>query len=523
MKHYKLIVIGAGITGLSTGLAWQKVFEAHKNDVLILEKNPTVGGCVSSFARKGYIFDTTQIIPDVSEILKFFDIDIPLLKFENYYARLFLTNASTKATKIIPIPSSVEAFQKLLTERYPDDSKKIKRFFSYCLDMYNELNYLKTEPKWYQIPRILIKCPKIIANSGKTYKAFLGKFNFKNPELVQVLDIFSSFSGLSGNRCAALLTACAMVTTLRGSYRPAKGFIQFPIALKKKFLEKGGELRTKSPVSEILIKNGKTMGVLLENGEHITSDYVVCTADTKAVLNQLVGKNVFRKSGWFYYRKLKSVKMSPSGFAIQLGLDDHIDLNSLGFNCGYNVLTSGAKAHQRAFRKWENNEFVFSFKDFHLAVICPSLMTKGKPTLIIHVVPVPSNYWINLRENNYEDYKTAKENFAAFYIDIVEMYMIPNLKEHILYTNITTPATYKRYIGSPTGSQYDMLPVPSNFGKNRLPTRTPIKGLFLPKFSHGIWPCLQAGLQVIDMISGGKIMQGNSSLSKHEVSAIKLH
>ena len=97
------------------------------------------------------------------------------------------------------------------------------------------------------------------------------------------------------------------------------------------------------------------------------------------------------------------------------------------------------------------------------------------------------------------------------------MHMIPNLKEHILFTDITTPATYKRYIGSPTGSQYDMLPVPSNFGKNRLPTRTPIKGLFLPKFSHGIWPCLQAGLQVVDMISGGKIMQGNSSLSKHEV------
>lgn len=78
--------------------------------------------------------------------------------------------------------------------------------------------------------------------------------------------------------------------------------------------------------------------------------------------------------------------------------------------------------------------------------------------------------------------------------------------------DVSTPATYKRYIGSPTGSQYDMLPLPSNFGKNRLPTRTPVKGLFLPKFNHGIWPSLQAGLQVVDMISGGKIMNGNASL-----------
>jgi hypothetical protein len=40
--------------------------------------------------------------------------------------------------------------------------------------------------------------------------------------------------------------------------------------------------------------------------------------------------------------------------------------------------------------------------------------------------------------------------------------------------------------------------------------RTPIKGLYQPKFSHGVWPSLQAGMQVVDMILGGKIMQGNT-------------
>ncbi len=517
MAHFKLIIIGAGITGLSTGLAWQKVYGINNNDVLILEKNSTVGGCVTSFARKGYIFDTTQIIPDISNVLDFFDVDIPLLKFDHYYARLFLADAPLKKVKVIPIPSTLNDFENFLIKKYPDNTKQIKQFFSYCFAMYNELNYLKTEPKWYQIPRILIKCPKIIANSGKTYNEFLAGFKFKNTELLQVLDIFSSFSGLSGDRCAALLTACAMVTTLKGSYRPAKGFIYFPIALKKKFEENGGLLRTSASVTKILIEKGKTKGVLLENGEQIFSDYVVCTADTKVLLKELAGEDVMRKAGYFYYRKMKAVKMSPSGFAIQLGLDDAINLDKLGFNCGYNVLTSSAKAHAKAFKKWERNEFVFSYKDFHLAVICPSLMTGGKPTLIIHVVPVASDYWINLREEDYDKYMKEKENFASFHIDLVETYMVPGLSQHIVYMDVSTPATYMRYIGSPTGSQYDMLPVPSNFGKNKLSTRTPLKGLFLPKFSHGIWPCLQAGLQVVDMISCGKIMKGNSSLSKHKL------
>ena len=82
--------------------------------------------------------------------------------------------------------------------------------------------------------------------------------------------------------------------------------------------------------------------------------------------------------------------------------------------------------------------------------------------------------------------------------------------------NISSPATYANFIGSTLGCNFDMMPVPENFGKNRLKTRTPIRNLFLPKFSHGIWPSMQAGLQVVDMISGGKIMNGNSSYKKNE-------
>lgn len=514
MNSYQLIIVGGGISGLSTGLAWQRVYGNGNSDVVIFEKNKTVGGCVTSFARKGYVFDTTQIIPDISKILAFFDIDVPLLRFENYYARLFLPCMQSGQVKVIPIPSSVEGFEESLCKRYPEDAAQIHRFFSYTLAMYAELNYLKTEPRWYQLPGILLRCPKIIANSGKTYMQYLKRFRFTNPEVYQVLDIFSSFSGLSGKRCAALLTACAMITTLRGSYRPVKSFITFPHTLSQRFKEQGGVLVTGKEVKRILTDKGKVKGVELSDGTMYKARYVVSTADTKVTLEQLVGEKMFREAGKSYYNKIKSVKMSPSGFAIQLGLDDHIDLNALGFNCGYNVLTSDAGAHEAMFSAWDDNRLLMSDTQFHLAVICPSLMTGGNPTLIIHVVPAPAKYWINLRENNYEAYVNEKNSIAEFYIDKVEHYMIPHLKQHIVYKDISTPATYSRFIGTPGGSQYDMLPVPSNFGKNRLPTRTPIKGLFIPKFSHGIWPSLQAGLQVVDMISGGRIMNGNASLEK---------
>lgn len=510
---YKIIIIGAGITGLSTGLAWTRVYSAHDHPALIIEKQPVPGGCVATFARKGYRFDTVQIIPDVTDILRFFEIDINLVRFNNYYARLFLADPGKKEVKVFPVASDIGSFMDFLIETYPEDKEQIRSFFEYCGKMHEELRFLKTEPGITDIIKILFRCKKILSNSGKTYRQFLEKFKFRNNELVEVLDIFSSFSGLSGNRCASLLTACAMVTTLKGSYRPEKGFIQFPLSLKKAFVENGGEVVFNTSVKRILTEGTRAIGVELDDGQKIYSDIVVTTADTKVSLGKMLGYDILRKAGKNYALKARKAGMSPSGFAIHLGLDDSIDLREEGFDCGYNVLTTGRSAHEKMFDAWEKEEIMLSDECFHLAAISPSVQTGGKPNLIIHVVPVPARKWIELRENDPEAYKKQKYELADFYIQKVDEYMIPGIKEHISFVDVATPATYARYIGSPSGSNYDMMPVPGNFGKNRLKTRTPVRNLFLPKFSHGIWPSLQAGLQVVDMISGGKIMQGNSSYS----------
>jgi all-trans-retinol 13,14-reductase len=510
-KKYKAVIIGAGITGLSTGLAWAKVYNSQTDPVLIIEKHTVSGGCVATFARQGYRFDTVQIIPDVSHVLDFFGIDMNLLTYQNIYARLFLADPDSGNCKVFPVDSGNEQFSARMMNQYPDDARNIMRFFDYCLQMHSELRYLKTEPKFHQLFSILFHCPKIIANSSKTYKQFLKKFGFSHPEIYEILDIFSSFSGLSGNRCAALLTACAMVTTLEGSYRPQKGFIQFPLLLQKAFEERGGEIMFGTAVSKILTGGDRVTGVELEDGRRFLTDIVVSTADTQKTFGDMLGYDVLQSAGKKYAAKASNAQMSPSGMAIHLGLDDAIDLKSMGFDCGYNVLTTGRESHEKMFDAWERGDLLMSDNCFHFGVISPSAMTGGKQTLIIHVVPVASAEWIRLKKEDPEKYETEKQRVAGFYIDKAEKYMIPELKKHILFTDISTPATYARYIGSPTGANFDMMPVPENFGKNRLKVRTPVKNLYLPKFSHGIWPAMQGGLQVVDIITGGQIMQGSAS------------
>jgi len=84
------------------------------------------------------------------------------------------------------------------------------------------------------------------------------------------------------------------------------------------------------------------------------------------------------------------------------------------------------------------------------------------------------------------------------------------LSKHIKVLDVSTPATYARYSGSPSGAIYDMAPYTDNFGRSRLKMRTPIKGLYQPKFVHGVFGCLLAGMQVNDMILNRKVMDGNA-------------
>jgi CubicO group peptidase (beta-lactamase class C family) len=103
--------------------------------------------------------------------------------------------------------------------------------------------------------------------------------------------------------------------------------------------------------------------------------------------------------------------------------------------------------------------------------------------------------------------KLSLEDSVSQFLNFAPFTTHPDIMiKHIL--DISTPATYGRYSGSPTGSVYDMAPYTNNFGRTRLKMRTPIEGLFQPKFVHGVFGCLLAGMQVNDMILNGKIMNG---------------
>ena len=274
------------------------------------------------------------------------------------------------------------------------------------------------------------------------------------------------------------------------------------------FQERGGEMRLNAKVEKIVIEGGRATGVKIQGDDSIIkTDRIVSTLDPNLTMHRLIGDDNLPPK---YVERLNNTIMSSSSFNVFLGLDDKIDLSAMDLDYPYNVISTGMGTTDVLFDAFLKGENGFSESCFHMGVICPSLTTKGKPTVTIRAVPFGPENWIEWREKDPGRYGTEKKKWGDFFINLVEKYLIPGLSFHIKVTDIATPATYARYSGSPTGSIYDMASLVTQFGPKRLPLQTPISNVVQPKFSHGIYGSMMGSVQVVDLMLDRKFNGGDS-------------
>lgn len=370
-KKYKLIIIGAGMAGLSTGITWAINNDLDKDPVLLIEKQPKTGGFVTSYEREGFVFDTCQMIPNISEILNYLGIEIELKKFKGYYMRIFVVNPETNDVRVLELPSGLNTFKQKLMDEYPNNASQIERFLDYSRDMYLELFKLKVEPKFIDILKLLITCPKIVKNASKTFKKYFDQFRITEPDVIEIFNVFAAFSALPSEQVTALVPISAMNSLLDGAYRTKAGFIDFPNKLQERYLDLGGKLLLNTEVTKILVEDDQVKGVRLKSGEEIYSDFVVTTVDTMLAMKQLVGLEKIRSIDKKYANKIETIKMSTSAINISLGLDDKLDLAGLGMDCGYNVITTGGDTMIDFMMPMKREKLVFQIKDFMLELFVP--------------------------------------------------------------------------------------------------------------------------------------------------------
>jgi phytoene desaturase len=130
----------------------------------------------------------------------------------------------------------------------------------------------------------------------------------------------AKYLGLHPTTCSSVFSVVPFLELEFGVWQVLGGFRHLASQLMKAAQDLGATFRMLSPVKQVLVENGKAIGVELESGERLLADVVVVNADLPYAATKLVEPR-WRQGTQLSDASLEKAKYSCSAFMMFLGLD----------------------------------------------------------------------------------------------------------------------------------------------------------------------------------------------------------
>src|SRR3954469_1195389 len=209
----------------------------------------------------------------------------------------------------------------------------------------------------------------------------------------------------------------------------------------------GAEIRTQAPIDQILVKNGRAQGVVLESGEEVRGKIIVSSVDPKRTfLKMLDGRHLDAQ----FVHQVNHFKIRGSSAKVNLALDRLPNFNSLPGDgphlSGAISISPSIDYIERAYDEAKYGDVSrHPYMDIVIpSMIDPSMAPPGKHVMSIFVQYVP--YRVN---GGWTDAK--RDTFGDTVIDTLAQYA-PNIKSAILHRQVITPADIERVVGLSEGN-----------------------------------------------------------------------
>ncbi len=466
MTDYDVIVIGAGNGGLtaSATLAKQGV------RVLTLERHNIPGGCATSFCRGRFEFEVSlhqlsglgtkeQPGPLRSVLNSIGVIDkLQFVQMTDLY-RIMVPDALD-----VTLPANKAGALDALKKRFPQESDAIDRFFDLIYRFFNEVIgafYLK-DP---DISRE--KYPLYFKYAFKNARSVIDEY-FSDPLLKLTLGVYWTYMGLPPSLLSFSDYAALYFAYLEFKPFHLKGGSQaLSNAIVDSILSNGGVVRFNCGAKKILVKDNEVKAVVTEQGEEISTRFVVSNASPITTFYEMIGSENLPS---FMQTSLKGSTISTSFMTIYAGLD--CDPEKVGITETTNFMCATTDME----RDFELSKTI-ECDESSLILSC---YDKADPTFsppgACQVAIVGMKYaepWLRVPANEY--YK-VKYQCAEAMLRRVEKHF-PGFRENIEEIEVATPITHMRYLSQPGGSPYGFdhyLKDSSLFVSNK----PPIKGLY---------------------------------------------
>lgn len=419
----RAVVIGSGIGGsaIATLLA------SRHFHVTVLERHPFIGGRCSSREKKGFIIDEgvhqigrCQAGP-IGEVLKQIEKEVRWSYTRDPVQKLYYLGQMVEYPKeIYKLGANIQDYQTIISTitKMPWDE-------TFRLDEINVKDWLL---------------------NFTTDQTLLNIFSYITV-LYFVIPYWEASAG-------EFVRSFQEIIRARSSGYPLGGCRVIPETFLKNVIASGGEVKTSAPVKRIIIQNGKTIGVMLEDDSFIPADIVISNVDPVVTINELTGKEYFPSD---YIKKVESIKFAGGAFVLKLALDRILTREKFIMKIShpitdtyYQELKMGKIPDQCDLMVVVNSNFDFS------------LAPEGKQLITAGTFPVYNNDW---------------GRWHQVVLNALEE-MIPGIKDHILFEEQTSADEIKKLFGE-MGSVIGMAQSPDQVGEKRLSQTTPISNLYL--------------------------------------------
>ena len=321
-------IIGGGLGGLSSAC----VLAARGYDVVLFERNSSIGGKAAVLQRGGFRFDmgpTILTLPGVlarifSEAGRELRDELELVRLDPQW-RSFFEDGSTldllgNTDRMVSELSTFSPHTKTAAgyRRFLDLSKRLHRvsddyFFWRPVGGLGDMFDARASFQASVLGDVLAMRP------GRSVAGVV-RNHLPDPRVAQMVDHFTQYVGSAPDASPAVLCGIAHMQTQEGVWYPMGGTRAVPLALETLADSLGVDVRCSTHVERILTEHGAVSGVQLANGTTVELDAVVSNCDSVRTHRELLGGGPARA-----FEKRRRYEPACSGVVLYLGLRKRYD------------------------------------------------------------------------------------------------------------------------------------------------------------------------------------------------------
>jgi len=513
-KSHEIIIVGAGMAGLTAAAYLSRA----GHDVLLIEKNDTYGGLVTSFQKDGFVFDTGPRSIENSGAVK------PLLNDLGISLELLESPVSIGIeNEILHYTSheSLHEYQALLEKLYPDTKEEIAVIFLLIEKILKDMAILN------EIDNPIFRdMKKDIGYLFKKLLPYLGKFlltihriSRRDNPVEDTLKKMTSNQSLIDImiqhffKSTPTFFALGYFHTYLDYFYPRGGTGKIPEAIMQKIIEWGGSILYNTEIDEIIPSENKLTDL---DGNIFSYGNLVWCADLKSLYQFLkfhdLEEKVSRKIS-VQKDKFLSNRGGDSVFSLFLGIDEPLDTFQSISNGHFfytpskkglgesiwttlkTIINNFETTPKETIMQWVDDYCQFNTYEISIPGLRdPTLVPKGRTGLIVSILFEYDLVKMVQEGGWYEEFKIEVENRM---LEALTSSVYPIIKDKILFRFSSTPVSIASRVGSSEGAitgwtLQGSVPVAHSILKMTKSVKTPIPNIL----KAGQWAYSPSGVPI---------------------------